>query len=281
MVDPTMPLRVGAFGDVKAPTPADLVAVASGRSYLDDRVPPAIADLMTRISTAAATSHVLVIARHGQGVTMAVRRIARQWPGADGFAARWVRGLIQWWTQGGLAAIADNRDRAKYGAAPQPWAPRQWTDGAPFRAPHHTVSPAGLLGGGNPARPGEATLAHGGILFLDELTEFSRAALEGLREPMDTGAIQIVRARYTMTLPARSRVIAAVTPCPCGFAGHPTRACVDSPATVERHRARWAAFASRDNVVVVDATTSRLDQPRSHDDYVSQPDVAALIGGAS
>ena len=82
-----------------------------GPSYLADPVVPAVADLIARIATAAATSHVLVIAPHGVAVTMAVRRIAHTWPGPDGFAARWTRGLIQWWTQGGLTAIASNRDR--------------------------------------------------------------------------------------------------------------------------------------------------------------------------
>jgi magnesium chelatase family protein len=86
----------------------------------------------------------------------------------------------------------------------------------PFRAPHHTISPAGLVGGGNPPRPGEVTLAHCGVLFLDELPEFSRNTLEAMRQPLEDGSVRIARARYALELPARFQLIAAANPCPCG-----------------------------------------------------------------
>ncbi|MEX1368759.1 MAG: ATP-binding protein, partial [Nannocystaceae bacterium] len=101
-----------------------------------------------------------------------------------------------------------------------------------------TVSVAGLLGGGRPLRPGEVSLAHRGVLFLDELPEFSRACLEGLREPLEAGEVSVVRAHGAVTLPARFQLLAAMNPCPCGFLGHPQRACVCSPPSVARYLSR-------------------------------------------
>ncbi|MDP6539483.1 MAG: YifB family Mg chelatase-like AAA ATPase [Planctomycetota bacterium] len=108
----------------------------------------------------------------------------------------------------------------------------------PFRAPHHTTSYAGLIGGGVQATPGEVTLAHGGLLFLDELPEFRREALEALREPLENGSVQIARARWRMELPARFQLVAAMNPCPCGHHGHPRIACTCSAAAVARYTAR-------------------------------------------
>jgi magnesium chelatase family protein len=108
----------------------------------------------------------------------------------------------------------------------------------PFRAPHHTVSDAGLVGGGNPPRPGEASLAHTGVLFLDELPEFRRNALEALRQPLEDSLIQLGRARISLTYPARFMLVAAMNPCPCGFFGSGCGRCVCSPVQVERYAAR-------------------------------------------
>ena len=108
----------------------------------------------------------------------------------------------------------------------------------PFRAPHHTTSFAGLLGGGSPIAPGEITLAHGGVLFLDELPEFGRDALEGLRQPLEEGRVHIARAGRRLSLPANFQLIAAMNPCPCGYAGHPRRVCRCPPASVRRYRQR-------------------------------------------
>jgi magnesium chelatase family protein len=108
----------------------------------------------------------------------------------------------------------------------------------PFRAPHHTVSDAGLAGGGSPPRPGEASLAHRGVLFLDELPEFRRHVLEVLRQPLEDGYVTLARARATLTFPARILLVAAMNPCPCGHRGDGTGRCVCDDAAVLRYRAR-------------------------------------------
>jgi magnesium chelatase family protein len=107
----------------------------------------------------------------------------------------------------------------------------------PFRAPHHTISPAGLVGGSAPPRPGEATLAHHGILFLDELSEFQRTALEALRQPLEDGTVTIVRGQRALVFPTRMMLVAATNPCPCGFAGVADR-CTCGEADLRRHRRR-------------------------------------------
>jgi magnesium chelatase family protein len=108
----------------------------------------------------------------------------------------------------------------------------------PFRAPHHSVSTAGLVGGGSTPRPGEVSLAHHGVLFLDELLEFPRAVLEALRQPMEDGFVSIARAAASLRYPARFALVAAMNPCPCGHAGDLARACVCAAADVLRYRAR-------------------------------------------
>ena len=108
----------------------------------------------------------------------------------------------------------------------------------PFRAPHHTATTAALAGGNTSPRPGEISLAHNGVLFLDELPEFKRAVLETLREPMETARVTIARARQTLTFPARFQLVAAMNPCPCGFAGDAQRECRCTPEQIRRYTGR-------------------------------------------
>jgi magnesium chelatase family protein len=132
----------------------------------------------------------------------------------------------------------------------------------PFRAPHHTISPAGLVGGGAPPRPGEITLAHHGVLFLDEIAEFSRAGLEALRQPLETGEVTIARAQNAVTFPARFQLIASANPCPCGHGPESPR-CVCSPDRVRLYEGKLSG-----------ALADRIDISIS----VTQPSAAALAG---
>jgi magnesium chelatase family protein len=108
----------------------------------------------------------------------------------------------------------------------------------PLRAPHHTASRVALVGGGSPPRPGEISLAHHGVLFMDELPEFGRSALEALREPLESGVISLARGTRQARFPARFQLVAAMNPCPCGFLGHASGRCRCTPDAIARYRAR-------------------------------------------
>jgi magnesium chelatase family protein len=127
----------------------------------------------------------------------------------------------------------------------------------PFRAPHHTISDAGLIGGGSYPRPGEVSLAHGGVLFLDELPEFRKNVLEVLRQPMEDGAVSISRAATSLCYPARFMLAAAMNPCPCGHWGDPARSCTCGPMGVER-------YLSRVSGPLLDRIDIHLDVPAVH-----------------
>jgi magnesium chelatase family protein len=140
----------------------------------------------------------------------------------------------------------------------------------PFRAPHHTASAHAIVGGGPQVRPGEISLAHHGVLFLDELPEFDRRVLESLREPLETGVITIARARARLTLPAQFQLVAAMNPCPCGHLGDPVRPCRCTPASIERYRQRISG-------PLLDRIDMRVEVPRVPVDELVQ---AAVDGGA-
>ncbi|MEF3280886.1 MAG: YifB family Mg chelatase-like AAA ATPase [Elusimicrobiota bacterium] len=108
----------------------------------------------------------------------------------------------------------------------------------PFREPHHTISDIALIGGGTNPRPGEISLAHNGVLFLDEFPEFSRMAIEALREPLETGKITISRVKDTITYPARFLLVASSNPCPCGYFGHPVKKCICTPIQIKKYRSK-------------------------------------------
>ncbi len=129
----------------------------------------------------------------------------------------------------------------------------------PFRAPHHTISPAGLVGGSAPPRPGEATLAHHGVLFLDELSEFQRSSLDALRQPLEDGSVTIVRGQRALSFPTRFMLVAATNPCPCGFAGVGDR-CRCGESDLRRHRRRLSGpLLDRMDLLI------NVERPTEHD----------------
>jgi magnesium chelatase family protein len=166
---------------------------------------------------AAGAHHLLLVGPPGCGKTLLASRLPGLLPEADEEDAL------------EAAAIASVSGR---GLDPARWRMR------PFRAPHHTASGVALIGGGAQPRPGEVSLAHHGVLFLDELPEWERRALEVLREPLESGVVTISRAARSSTFPARFQLVAAMNPCPCGYAGDASGRCRCSPDAVRRYRGR-------------------------------------------
>ena len=138
----------------------------------------------------------------------------------------------------------------------------------PFRAPHHTISEVALVGGGSIPRPGEISLAHNGVLFLDELPEFDRRALEALRQPLEEGRVTIARTARTSTFPARFMLVAAMNPCPCGFRGDQRRACRCSEPQIERYAGRISG-PLRDRIDLVVEVPANGATTRANDEEPS------------
>jgi magnesium chelatase family protein len=150
----------------------------------------------------------------------------------------------------------------------------------PFRAPHHTISNAALIGGGSQPRPGEVSLAHHGVLFLDEMLEFSRHVLEVLRQPLEEGRVAVARAARTVVFPARFMLVGAMNPCPCGFAGDPSRECRCAPPTMARYRDRLSG-PLRDRLdLTVEVPALPLDALTATAGSESSADVRARVVAA-